>query len=202
MISSFFLLAILILLNAVFASAEIAVISMNETKLKMLTEQGNKKAVKLTKLTRQPARFLATIQVAITFAGFLSSAFAADYFAQPLVDTLLQAGVPISEQVLSSLSVIVITIVLSYFSLVFGELVPKRIAMKKAETLALSLAGILYTVSKITAPLVSLLTVSTNVVLKLLGINPEETEEQVTEEEIRMMLSEGSQQGTIAKDET
>ena len=202
MISSFFLLAILILLNAVFASAEIAVISMNETKLKMLTEQGNKKAVKLTKLTRQPARFLATIQVAITLAGFLSSAFAADYFAQPLVDTLLQAGVPISEQVLSSLSVIVITIVLSYFSLVFGELVPKRIAMKKAETLALSLAGILYTVSKITAPLVSLLTVSTNVVLKLLGINPEETEEQVTEEEIRMMLSEGSQQGTIAKDET
>ena len=110
MISSFFLLAILILLNAVFASAEIAVISMNETKLKMLTEQGNKKAVKLTKLTRQPARFLATIQVAITLAGFLSSAFAADYFAQPLVDTLLQAGVPISEQVLSSLSVIVITL--------------------------------------------------------------------------------------------
>ena len=96
MISSFFLLAILILLNAVFASAEIAVISMNETKLKMLTEQGNKKAVKLTKLTRQPARFLATIQVAITLAGFLSSAFAADYFAQPLVDTLLQAGVPIA----------------------------------------------------------------------------------------------------------
>lgn len=105
-------------------------------------------------------------------------------------------------KVLNSLSVIVITILLSYFSLVFGELVPKRIAMKKAESLALSLAGILYTVSRVTAPLVSLLTVSTNGVLKLLGINPEATEEQVTEEEIRMMLSEGSQQGTIAKDET
>ncbi|MEF2735295.1 MAG: hemolysin family protein, partial [Blautia sp.] len=175
---------------------------MNEAKLKLLTEQGNKKAIKLTKLTRQPARFLATIQVAITLAGFLSSAFAADYFAEPLVSMLLQAGIPVPVKVLNSLSVIVITILLSYFSLVFGELVPKRIAMKKAESLALSLAGILYTVSRVTAPLVSLLTVSTNGVLKLLGINPEATEEQVTEEEIRMMLSEGSQQGTIAKDET
>lgn len=192
----------MILLNAVFASAEIAVLSMNEAKLKLLTEQGNKKAIKLTKLTRQPARFLATIQVAITLAGFLSSAFAADYFAEPLVSMLLQAGIPVPVKVLNSLSVIVITILLSYFSLVFGELVPKRIAMKKAESLALSLAGILYTVSRVTAPLVSLLTVSTNGVLKLLGINPEATEEQVTEEEIRMMLSEGSQQGTIAKDET
>lgn len=202
MIGSIFLLVILILLNAVFASAEIAVLSMNEAKLKLLTEQGNKKAIKLTKLTRQPARFLATIQVAITLAGFLSSAFAADYFAEPLVSMLLQAGIPVPVKVLNSLSVIVITILLSYFSLVFGELVPKRIAMKKAESLALSLAGILYTVSRVTAPLVSLLTVSTNGVLKLLSINPEATEEQVTEEEIRMMLSEGSQQGTIAKDET
>ncbi len=202
MIGSIFLLVILILLNAVFASAEIAVLSMNEAKLKLLTEQGNKKAIKLTKLTRQPARFLATIQVAITLAGFLSSAFAADYFAEPLVSMLLQAGIPVPVKVLNSLSVIVITILLSYFSLVFGELVPKRIAMKKTESLALSLAGILYTVSRVTAPLVSLLTVSTNGVLKLLGINPEATEEQVTEEEIRMMLSEGSQQGTIAKDET
>lgn len=202
MIGSIFLLVILILLNAVFASAEIAVLSMNEAKLKLLTEQGNKKAIKLTKLTRQPARFLATIQVAITLAGFLSSAFAADYFAEPLVSMLLQAGIPVPVKVLNSLSVIVITILLSYFSLVFGELVPKRIAMKKAESLALSLAGILYTVSRVTAPLVSLLTVSTNGVLKLLGINPEATEEQVTEEEIRIMLSEGSQQGTIAKDET
>ena len=134
MIGSIFLLVILILLNAVFASAEIAVLSMNEAKLKLLTEQGNKKAIKLTKLTRQPARFLATIQVAITLAGFLSSAFAADYFAEPLVSMLLQAGIPVPVKVLNSLSVIVITILLSYFSLVFGELVPKRIAMKKAES--------------------------------------------------------------------
>lgn len=197
MIGSIILLAVLILLNAVFASAEIAVISMNEAKLKKLTEEGNKKAVKLSRLTQQPARFLATIQVAITLAGFLSSAFAADYFAEPLVKALTDAGVPVPVNVLNSLSVVVITVILSYFSLIFGELVPKRIAMKKTEALALSLSGLLYTVSRLFAPLVSLLTVSTNGVLRLLGIDPEEADEQVTEEEIRMMLSEGSEQGNI-----
>ena len=176
MIGSMILLIVLILLNAVFASAEIAVISMNEAKLQALTQAGNKKALKLTKLTQQPARFLATIQVAITLAGFLSSAFAADYFSDPLVSALLKAGVPIPEAVLNSASVLVITIVLSYFSLVFGELVPKRIAMKKSESLALSLAGLLYAVSRIASPLVALLTVSTNGILRLLGIDPEESD--------------------------
>lgn len=202
MIGSIILLIILIFLNAVFASAEIAVISMNESKLKKLTEEKNKKAIKLTRLTEQPARFLATIQVVITLAGFLNSAFAADYFAEPLVDVFVRLGVPVPVSVLSSVSVIIITVVLSYFNLVFGELVPKRIAMKKSDSLALSMAGMLYAISKIFTPLVALLTVSTNGVLKLMGINPEESDEQVTEEEIRMMLSEGSQQGTIDKSET
>ena len=196
MIGSIILLIVLIFLNAIFASAEIAVISMNDAKLKKLTEEGNKKAIKLTKLTEQPARFLATIQVVITLAGFLNSAFAADYFADPLVDLFVSLGVPIPRSVLSSVSVIIITVILSYFNLVFGELVPKRIAMKK------TLAGPLYTISKIFTPLVFLLTVSTNGVLRLLGIDPNESEEQVTEEEIRMMLSEGSQQGTIDQSET
>lgn len=202
MIGSIILLIILIFLNAVFASAEIAVISMNESKLKKLTEEKNKKAIKLTRLTEQPARFLATIQVVITLAGFLNSAFAADYFAEPLVDVFVRLGVPVPVSVLSSVSVIIITVVLSYFNLVFGELVPKRIAMKKSDSLALSMAGMLYAISKIFTPLVALLTASTNGVLKLIGINPEESDEQVTEEEIRMMLSEGSQQGTIDKSET
>ncbi|HIZ64586.1 MAG TPA: hemolysin family protein [Candidatus Blautia pullicola] len=202
MIGSIILLIILIFLNAVFASAEIAVISMNESKLKKLTEEKNKKAIKLTRLTEQPARFLATIQVVITLAGFLNSAFAADYFAEPLVDVFVRLGVPVPVSVLSSVSVIIITVVLSYFNLVFGELVPKRIAMKKSDSLALSMAGMLYAISKIFTPLVALLTASTNGVLKLMGINPEESDEQVTEEEIRMMLSEGSQQGTIDKSET
>ncbi|HIX37400.1 MAG TPA: hemolysin family protein [Candidatus Blautia pullistercoris] len=202
MIGSIILLIVLIFLNAIFASAEIAVISMNDAKLKKLTEEGNKKAIKLTKLTEQPARFLATIQVVITLAGFLNSAFAADYFADPLVDLFVSLGVPIPRSVLSSVSVIIITVILSYFNLVFGELVPKRIAMKKTESLSLALAGPLYTISKIFTPLVFLLTVSTNGVLRLLGIDPNESEEQVTEEEIRMMLSEGSQQGTIDQSET
>lgn len=152
-------------------SAEIAVISMNESKLKKLTEEKNKKAIKLTRLTEQPARFLATIQVVITLAGFLNSAFAADYFAEPLVDVFVRLGVPVPVSVLSSVSVIIITVVLSYFNLVFGELVPKRIAMKKSDSLALSMAGMLYAISKIFTPLVALLTASTNGVLKLMGIN-------------------------------
>ena len=144
MIGSIILLIVLIFLNAIFASAEIAVISMNDAKLKKLTEEGNKKAIKLTKLTEQPARFLATIQVVITLAGFLNSAFAADYFADPLVDLFVSLGVPIPRSVLSSVSVIIITVILSYFNLVFGELVPKRIAMKKTESLSLALAGPLF----------------------------------------------------------
>lgn len=202
MIGSIILLIVLIFLNAVFASAEIAVISMNDAKLKKLTEEGNKRAIKLTKLTQQPARFLATIQVVITLAGFLNSAFAADYFADPLVDLFVSLGVLIPRNVLSSVAVIIITVILSYFNLVFGELVPKRIAMKKTESLSLALAGPLYGISKIFTPLVFLLTVSTNGVLKLLGIDPNESEARVTEEEIRMMLSEGSQQGTIDQNET
>ena len=202
MVGSIILLIVLIFLNAIFASAEIAVISMNDAKLKKLTEEGNKKAIKLSKLTEQPARFLATIQVVITLAGFLNSAFAADYFADPLVDLFISQGVPVPRSVLSSVAVIIITVILSYFNLVFGELVPKRIAMKKTESLSLTLAGPLYKISKIFTPLVFLLTVSTNGVLRLIGIDPEESEEQVTEEEIRMMLSEGSQQGTIDQSET
>ena len=111
MIGSIILLIVLIFLNAIFASAEIAVISMNDAKLKKLTEEGNKKAIKLTKLTEQPARFLATIQVVITLAGFLNSAFAADYFADPLVDLFVSLGVPIPRSVLSSVSVIIITVI-------------------------------------------------------------------------------------------
>lgn len=197
MIGSIILLIILIFLNAVFASAEIAVISMNETKLKTLVANGDKRALKLSALTAQPARFLATIQVAITLAGLLSSAYAAENFAEPLVAFMTASGISISEQVLKSISVFVITLILAYFNLVFGELVPKRIAMKKSEPMALSMAGLLHGVSKTFAPLVYLLTVSTNLILKMIGINPEENDAEITEEEIRMLLLEGKEQGTI-----
>lgn len=197
MIGPIILLVVLTFLNAAFASAEIAVISMSDTKLKKMTQDGDKRARKLSILTEQPARFLATIQVAITMSGFLSSASAADNFAGPLSDTLLRAGVAIPEQVLKTVVVFLITLVLAYFNLVFGELVPKRIAMKKADQLALGMAGMLYGVSKVFAPLVFLLTKSTNLILRLIGLNPDENEEQVSEEEILLMLAEGKEQGVI-----
>ena len=197
MIGKIILLVVLIFLNAVFASAEIAVISMNDAKLRKLTSEGNKKAIRLSKLVERPSDFLATIQVAITLAGLLSSAFAADSFAKPIVKSLINSGVNINEKALNNITVIVITLILAYFNLVFGELVPKRIAMKKAESMALGMSGMLYGVSIIFKPIVFILSVSTNFVLRLLRINPNENDEKVTEEEIRMLLSQGSEQGTI-----
>ncbi|MDO4274017.1 MAG: hemolysin family protein [Eubacteriales bacterium] len=201
MIQPIILLIVLIFLNATFASAEIAVISMNEAKLRKMAGDGDRRAKKLTSLTEQPARFLATIQVAITLAGLLQSAFAAENFAGPLVRILVDAGVTIPENILKSASIVVITLILAYFNLVFGELVPKRIAMKKAESMALGMSGMLYTVAKVFAPLVWLLTASTNGILRLLGMNPDEEDEVVTEEEILMMLMEGNEQGTIHEEE-
>ena len=197
MIGKIILLIVLIFLNAVFASAEIAVISMNDARLKQLSGEGNKKAVRLSKLVDQPSRFLATIQVAITLAGLLSSAFAADSFADPIVRAFLKSGISISEGTLKTVTVVVITIILAYFNLVFGELVPKRIAMKRAEKMALGMSNLLYGVSIVFKPIVSLLTASTNIVLRIFGINPNENDEKVTEEEIRMLLAQGSEQGTI-----
>lgn len=192
---------VLIALNAVFACAEIAVISMNDNKIAKMAAEGDKRAIRLANLTNQPARFLATIQVAITLSGFLGSAFAAENFSGVLVDWLLGLGVPVSEDVLDSIAVIFITIVLSYFTLVFGELVPKQVAMRRTEALALGLSGLISGISKLCAPLVWLLTLSTNGVLRLLGIDPNANEEEVSEEEIRMMVDVGSEKGTIDTEE-
>lgn len=187
----------LIATNAIFACAEIAIITMNENKLIKLSSSGDKRAQKLVKLTSQPARFLATIQVGITLAGFLGSAFAADNFSDKLVQVLLSIGVQVPEPTLDTLAVVFITLILSYFTLVLGELVPKRIAMRKAETLALSMAGFVSFIAKVAAPLVWLLTVSTNGILRALGFDPHAQDEEVTEEEIRMMIDAGSERGAI-----
>ncbi|MEG1968470.1 MAG: CNNM domain-containing protein, partial [Clostridia bacterium] len=188
---------LLIALNAVFACAEIAVISMNDNKLAQMAAQGDKRAVRLARLTSQPARFLATIQVAITLSGFMGSAFAADNFSDKLVQWLLSLGVTVPVATLDTAAVIVITLILSYFTLVFGELVPKRIAMKKAEALALGMSGLITAISKLFAPLVWLLTASTNGILRLFGIDPNAEDEEVSEEEIRMMVDVGNQKGVI-----
>ncbi len=187
----------LIFLNAVFACAEIAVISFNEVKLKKMAEEGDKRAQRLSVLTKTPARFLATIQVGITLAGFLGSAFAADNFSDRIVNWLISIGITISPSKLDVLAVIFITLVLSYITLIFGELVPKRIAMQDPEKVGLAMSGLIYVVAKIFAPLVWLLTVSTNFVLKIFGISPENKDEKVTEEEIRIMVDAGSESGTI-----
>lgn len=191
----------LIFCNAVFACAEIAVISMNDTKLMRLAEQGDKRAVRLSKLTRQPARFLATIQVAITLSGFIGSAFAADNFSDPLVELLLGLGIHMKRGTLDTIAVLVITLILSYLTLVFGELVPKRIAMRKAEKMALQMSSLVSGISKLFAPIVWLLTASTNGVLRLFGIDPNQEDDQMSEEEIRMLLEEGRQRGVIDQDE-
>ena len=188
---------ILIALNAVFACAEIAVLSINETKLERMAEQGDKRAKRLFRLTNEPARFLATIQVAITLSGFLGSAFAADNFSEPLVDWILSKGVSIPYATLDTIAVILITLILSYFTLVFGELVPKRIAMKKSEQLALGISGLVGGISVAFKPIVWFLSASTNLVLRLCGIDPNEADDQVSEEEIRMMVDAGSEKGTI-----
>lgn len=195
------LLIILIALNAMFAATEIAVISMNDVKLKNMAEGGDKRAIRLVNLTEQPARFLSTIQVAITLASLLQSAVAAETFADQIVDKLLDAGVSIAPGVLHGVSIVVITLILSYFTLVFGELVPKRVAMKKTELIALGMSGILYGVAKAFAPIVWLLTKSTNGILRILRINPEEEDSSVTEESIKMMLAEGKEKGVIQPEE-
>lgn len=201
MIVLLFFQVILIALNAVFASAEIAVLSLNETKLGRMAEQGNGRAKRLVRLTKEPARFLATIQVAITLSGFLGSAFAADNFSEPLVDWMIHMGVSIPRATLDAGAVVFITLVLSYFTLIFGELVPKRIAMKKPEQIAMGISGLVSGISIVFKPIVSFLSVSTNLVLRLCGIDPKEEEEQVSEEEIRMMVDVGSEKGTIEHQE-
>ena len=201
MIERLVLLIVLIILNGFFSCAEIAVLQVGDTKLKKLAEEGNKDAKILLKLTEDPSRFLSTIQVAITLAGFLSSAFAADSFAGPATRFLIKMGVPISESVLSPIVIVVITLILSYVNIVFGELVPKRLAQAYTEKIALSMAPVLQFASVLFRPFVWLLTVSTNTVMKLMGINPEDIEDKVSEEDIIMMLDEGTENGTIEHQE-
>ena len=187
----------LIAINGIFACTEIAVISLNQELVKAKADEGDKSAMRLVKLMQRPGKFLATIQVGITFAGFLASAFAASTFAQPLANWLRGIGVTITASTLETICIIVITLILSYFTLVFGELVPKRIALKRAESIARTFGGLVYYISKITAPIVWLLTVSTNAILRLLGIDPHDNSTDVTEEEIRILVDQGEEKGTI-----
>lgn len=194
------ILVILILLNAFFAASEIAFISLNDAKIDIQAKEGDKKAKKIKQMLENPSKFLATIQIGITLAGFLSSAFAADNFASQLAPKLNKLMPALSLSMWNTISIVLITIVLSYFTLIFGELVPKRIAMKNCEKIAFGSIGIIRAISIIMAPFVKFLTFSTNIVSKIFGVS-ESDEETVTEEEIRMMVDVGEEKGTIEEEE-
>ncbi len=200
MISQIIILIILILLNAFFAASEIAFISLNDAKVAKQAKSGDKKAKQILKMLENPSRFLATIQIGITLAGFLSSAFASDAFASKLAPVLNNLIPAISISVWQSISIIIITMILSFFTLVFGELVPKRLAMKNYEKISFATIGIIRVIYILTVPFVKLLTASTNLVSKLFGVS-EKDEEVVTEEEIKMMVDEGEEKGSIEENE-
>ena len=203
MIQQLLLQFILILLNAFFAATEIALISLNEKKIRSLADDGDKKAKKLIKIINDPTKFLSAIQVGITLAGFLGSAFAADNFAEKLTGFLVSTF-NVSEEYIGTIdtvSVIVITLILSYFTLVLGELVPKRIAMKHKEKLANGVCGMISVLTTVLKPIIWFLTVSTNLVLRLFGIDPYAKDDAVSEEDIVVMLDAGADEGTLDKDD-
>lgn len=192
------LLFVLILVNAFFAMSEIAIISLNDSKIEKMAENGHKKAKQVMRLTENSSSFLSTIQIGVTLAGFLTSASASQVFAQRLTDAvspILPDGIPVS--LVHSISVVLITLIMSYFSLVFGELAPKRIAMQIPEKISFLAVGPLLFVAKITKPAVKLLSFSTNLVVRIFGFDPNSDEETVTEEEIRMMVDVGQEKGVI-----
>lgn len=190
-------LFLLILINAFFAMSEIAIISLNDTKIERMAEEGHKKAQQVHKLTANSSQFLSTIQIGVTLAGFLTSATAASSFV-PLLSPLVQSLFPtMSVSLIDNILMILITIVISYFSLVLGELAPKRIGMIHAEKVSFKVIGILLVIATITKPFVKVLAFSTNIVARLFGVDPNADEESVTEEEIKMMVDVGEEKGVI-----
>lgn len=191
-------LVVLIAVNAFFAASEIAIISLNDGKIKKMAEEGNKKAKQIAKLVSEPSKFLATIQVGVTISGFLASAVAADSFSGRITEALHPSlSNVISEDVLSAVVLVIITCILSYFTLVFGELIPKRFAMQHDEAVSMAVIGFLTVFEKFTRPFVKFLSFSTNGIIKLFGGDPNATDENVTEEEIRMMVDLGEEKGAI-----
>ena len=193
LVSQFILILVLTLLNAFFASAEMAIVSVNRNRIKMLADDGNKKASLLVDLLEEPNKFLSTIQVGITLAGFFSSASAATGISEVIGASLSQLGIPYAQ----SISIIVITLLLSYVTLVFGELVPKRIALQKSEQMAMLSVRPIVFVFKFAKPFVKLLSLSTNVLLRVIGMSDTDLEEKVSREEIKSLVDAGEEYGVI-----
>lgn len=197
------LLFVLILVNAFFAMSEIAVISLNVLKVRKMAEAGNKKAAKILELSEDPSHFLSTIQIGVTLAGFLTSASAASSFSEPLATQLLKwfPALEKAENVVNGAAMVLVTIVISYFSLVLGELAPKRIAMQSSEKISFAVVGPLLMMKKVMKPFIKVLSASTNGVVRLLGFDPKAGEDEVTKEEIQMLVDEGEEKGIIDEDQ-
>ena len=195
------ILAICILINAFFTLCEIALISLNDNKIRYMADEGHKKAKKTLSLLEKPSKLISTTQICVTLAGFLASAFAASSFAGPLTDFLDGHISFLDAATIHHFSLVFITIILSYVTLVFGELVPKQIGWQKSEIIAFAFSDVILLIGKIFNPVIWLLTVSTNAVLRLFGLNPSGEMSDVTEEEIRMMVDIGEETGSIAADE-
>lgn len=195
------ILLLLVGINAFFASSEIAIISLNDKKIKKMAEEGHKKATLLYNLVSEPSRFLATIQVGITLSGLLASAFAAESFADRLTEMIRLTGVPVDLSILKTLSLVAITILLAYFQLVLGELVPKRLAMQNPEKISMISIKPISFLAYIANPFVKFLTLTTNFIIRIFGGNPDVNEERITEEEIRLMVDVGQEKGVIRHNE-
>ena len=194
--------AIFIAINAIFAALEMAMVSLSTTRLKMLEEEGDKAAIRLLKMLENPAGFLSAIQVAISLSGFLGSAFAADSLSEPLTDWFISLGLTmIPYQTLNSISVVIITIILTLVTIIFGELVPKRIAQQKSYEVAKVFMKLLMVISTILKPIIWFTSSTTNLILRILHLKTSSEDESVSEAEIRMMVDAGSDNGTIEEDE-
>ena len=197
MLGQIIIILILTLINGIFAMSEIAFVSLNDNKVKAKAEEGDKKSQTLYNLLEDSNRFLSTIQIAITLAGFLSSAFASDAFSDVIADWMTSIIPTLSVTTIKPVAMVIVTLILSYFTLVLGELVPKRVGMNNPEKVSYALVGLVNIISIITKPIVVFLSVSTNFVVRLLGMDPNETNDLVTEEEIRMMIDASQERGAI-----
>lgn len=191
------LLLFLTLINGFFSCAEMAMVSVNKNKIKKLADGGNNKAILVQKFHDEPTKFLSTIQVAITLAGFFSSASAATGLSDPLSRRLTELQVPYSGQI----SLITVTLILSFFTLVFGELVPKRIAMHNPEAISMFSVKPIRAISKFAYPFIRLLTGTTNLVMKIFGGENENVQDMISREEIKSLVEEGQARGVINKKE-
>jgi putative hemolysin len=194
-------LVLLVLINAFLAASEIAIVTLNDNKYRKLAEEGDKKAKLICNLTNEPSNFLATIQIGITLSGLLASAFASETFADRLTTFIMSTNLSLDQSIVKGVILVVITLLLSYFTLVFGELVPKRIAMQKPEETSMLVIRPLHAFSKVATPFVKFLSLSTNFVIRLFGGDPTVNEENITEEEIRMMVDVGEEKGVILDSE-